>query len=77
MAPALFGQAGRAERPESELKMRYLTFRDVAERLGVPVKSVYELYYKQGLPVTRLSPRRLRVREDELEKWLRGRAAAA
>lgn len=56
---------------------QYLTFKHVAERLEVPVKSVYELAYKEGLPVTRLSARRLRVREDELVTWLLGRTGAA
>ena len=56
---------------------QYLTFKHVAAQLEVPVKSVYELAYREGLPVTKLSPRRLRVREDELVKWLRGRTGAA
>lgn len=43
----------------------------VAEQLGVQVKTVYVLIHERGLPAFRLG-RNLRVREQDMERWLEG-----
>lgn len=47
-----------------------LTVDQVAERLTIPRKSVYEAIYHHGLPVRRVG-RLVRVHPDELEAWTR------
>lgn len=45
-----------------------LTVEQVAARLSIPVKAVYDLTYEHGLPVRRIG-RRVRFDQAELEAW--------
>lgn len=47
-----------------------LTVVEVAERLRVPKERVYTLISEGRIPAFRLSPRRIRVSSDELNRWL-------
>ena len=48
--------------------VRHLTADEVAQRLGIPRFSVYELA-KHGLPHLRIGKKRLRFRLADLEAW--------
>lgn len=50
---------------------RLLSPDQVAEQLGVQVKTVYVLIHERGLPAFRLG-RTLRVKEQDVERWLEG-----
>lgn len=50
---------------------RLLSPDQVAEQLGVQVKTVYVLIHERGLPAFRLG-RTLRVKEQDMELWLEG-----
>lgn len=47
---------------------RHLTADEVAERLGIPVYSVYALAREGEIPHLRIG-RRVRFREEDLEAW--------
>lgn len=49
--------------------MRFLSVKDVAEILGVPVGRVYVLVQKGILPHVRLGRRQIRIPEEALRKW--------
>ena len=49
---------------------RLLPLKEVARRLNVPVRYVRQLRQSGALPVVRLSPRRLRVRPEDLERYI-------
>jgi len=48
---------------------RLLRVNVVAERLGIPVRTVYRLIESGALPACKLSPRGLRVSAAELERY--------
>ncbi len=48
---------------------RMLRVNVVAERLGIPVRTVYRLIESGALPACKLSPRGLRVSDAELERY--------
>lgn len=53
---------------------RVLTLAEVARALGVSVASVRRLISRgEGPPVVRVTPRRLGIREADLERWLLSR----
>lgn len=56
---------------------RLLTLKEVARRLNVPVRYVRQLRQSGALPVVPLSPRRLRVRPEDLERFIQERMARA
>ena len=56
---------------------RLLTLQEVARRLSVPVRYVRQLRQSGALPVVPLSPRRLRVRREDLERYIEERMARA
>ena len=51
-----------------------LTAREVAERLGVSPETVLRWIRRGELPAIKLPGGAVRVREDELERWLEERA---
>ena len=51
-----------------------LTARDVAERLGVSAETVLRWVRDGKLPAIKLPGGAIRVREDEIEAWLKERA---
>jgi len=50
-----------------------LTYREVAELLHVTQKTVRHYARAHGLPAVQLSPRVVRVREEDLTAWLAAR----
>jgi excisionase family DNA binding protein len=52
--------------------VRLLTMPQVAELLQLSRAQIYRLAEHGCLPVVRLGPRSLRVREEGLERWLEG-----
>lgn len=54
---------------------QHLTAAGVAERLQIPVWSVYELVKHHGLPALRIGGKRLRFRLRDLESWEAARVA--
>jgi excisionase family DNA binding protein len=48
--------------------VQHLTADDVAERLQIPVWSIYELVKRNGLPAMRIG-RRVRFRLKDIEAW--------
>jgi excisionase family DNA binding protein len=50
-----------------------LTIAETAARLRVSRSAVREYYRFHGLPIVRLSHRTLRVREEDLDRWLESR----
>jgi excisionase family DNA binding protein len=50
-----------------------LTIAEVADRLRVSRSAVRDYYRRDGLPIVRLSHRTLRVREEDLDRWLESR----
>ncbi len=59
--------------PEESTKDRYLTLRQVADRLNVSVRYVRGLRQSGALPVAALSPRCLRVRPEDLDRLVEDR----
>lgn len=53
-----------------------LTYRAVAERLGVPVGTIHYWVSRHEIPHVRLGPRSVRSRPGEIERWLDERAVA-
>ena len=53
---------------EQAVGVKHLTAADVAERLSIPVWSIYQLVKDGGLPCLRVG-RRLRFRLSDLELW--------
>jgi excisionase family DNA binding protein len=49
---------------------RFLTLKEAARRLNVTIRYVRQLRQSGALPVVRLSPRRLRVRPEDLERYI-------
>jgi excisionase family DNA binding protein len=47
-----------------------VTIPEVAERLGIPAASAYDLVRENRLPGIVRVGRRVRVRSDELERWI-------
>lgn len=56
---------------------RYLTTRDVAERLGVAPETVLRWIDTRGLPARRLTSRVIRYEEHELDVWIAEHAVGA
>ncbi len=54
---------------------RFLTLRQVAERLNVSIRYVRTLRQSGALPVVRLSPRCLRVRPEDYDRLVEERMA--
>lgn len=54
---------------------RFLTLRQVAERLNVSIRYVRTLRQSGALKVVRLSPRCLRVRPEDLNRFIEERMA--
>lgn len=50
---------------------------EVAEILRVNEQDVYRMFKSEGLPYTKLSPRRTRVWRDELFDWLESKQACS
>jgi len=50
---------------------------EVADILRVNKQDVYRMFESEGLPYTKLSPRRTRVRRDELFDWLESKQACS
>lgn len=48
---------------------KWLTFTDVAEELGIPVKSLYLYHYRGDGPLVHRYGRHLRILESDLLKW--------
>lgn len=53
-----------------------LTVRQVAERLNVHRTTVYT-FINEGLPVTRLAPKAIRIDEEDLKVWIEQRKAVS
>lgn len=51
------------------MKQMY-TVLEVAKLLNVPRKLVYKLIEEDKLPAFRLSERNIRIKEEDLEKWI-------
>jgi excisionase family DNA binding protein len=47
---------------------QHLTAEDIAERLQIPIWSIYEMARAGDLPVLRIG-RRIRFREEDIEQW--------
>jgi excisionase family DNA binding protein len=56
-----------------EGRVTLLTIPEVAERLRVSSSQVRTYHRREGLKVVRLSPRTVRVREEDLAEWLESR----
>jgi len=54
-------------------RMKLLNFKEAAEQLGVPVDGVRDLVAHRQIPVVRLSPRRLRIKESDLRDYVESR----
>lgn len=52
-----------------------LTLRQVAKRINSTIRYVRQVRQSGALPVIRLSPRRLRVRPEDLERFIEERRA--
>jgi excisionase family DNA binding protein len=65
----------RARAP-SAAPERFLTAREVAERLGIHVKTVLRYVQTAGLPVCRLPGGDLRFAWPEVSEWLSARREA-
>ncbi len=55
---------------EAKEKRNWLTVKDAARELDVPLSRAYELIHAGHLPAVRLGERTLRVFRPELEKFL-------
>nr|WP_075051931.1 helix-turn-helix domain-containing protein [Gordonia malaquae] len=53
----------------------YLSIRAAAEKSGFSEKTVRRRIADGSIPATRIGPRSIRIREDDLAAWLRGSAA--
>lgn len=53
---------------------KFLTQTDVAEMLGISMHHLKRLRDEEGLPYIRVSERNIRIREDDLLKWIDNRA---
>lgn len=57
------------EQMERKYFDRLFTAKELAERLRVPRKKVYEL----GIPAIKIGKRALRYRESDVHDWIEGR----
>jgi len=64
----------RREKRSAAIGNRYLTVRQVAEKLGVGARFVYELVKTGELKSRRLGPQRIRIPENEVDRWAGARA---
>ena len=53
---------------------KILNARQVAERLGLSIRTVYRLIDDGSIEFVRLRPRRVGVRESVLERWVEERS---
>lgn len=56
---------------------KLLTVPQVAERLGIARVQAYELVSAGEIPAKRLSPRRIRISESDLQQWIDSKEDAA
>lgn len=54
-----------------------LDYRGVAQRLGIPVGTVYGLVCQRRIPHVRLGPRFVRFDPDEVDRWVDARRVSA
>lgn len=59
-----------AETTEAETRTEILTAREVAARLGLPIRRVYTLIASQYLPSVKVGRRAVRVPRAAFERWL-------
>lgn len=53
--------------------MEYISIREAANRLSVSTKTIYRRIADGSLPAYRLSANRLRVKADDLEKFMQAK----
>jgi len=55
----------------------FITVPELAEKLGVSKGRAYQLVASAAIPVVRISPRRIRISKDELDRWLDSKTEVA
>lgn len=50
---------------------KFITYADVARRLGVPVGSLYGIVKRGEIPYLRFGPRTIRFDPVEIERWVK------
>ena len=58
------------DKPSKDARERLLTVAEVADWLGVPVRTVYEWRYRGGGPRGYKVGRHARYRREHVEQWL-------
>jgi excisionase family DNA binding protein len=56
---------------------KYLTYADVARRLGLPVGSLYGKVKRGEIPHLRFGPRTIRFDASEIERWVKAHQVEA
>lgn len=56
---------------------RYITVERMADTLGINLASAYALAKQPGFPAIRLSPRRIVIVADALDRWMTEHATGA
>lgn len=56
---------------------QWLTVPEVAKRLGIARQEAYNMVASGEIPAKRLSPRRIRISEKELQDWVAAKEDAA
>lgn len=56
---------------------RYITVERMADALGINLTSAYALAKQPGFPAIRLSPRRIVIVADALDRWMTEHATGA
>lgn len=54
----------------TEMKKKVYTVNEAAQLLGVSQQVLYRATQQEGFPLVRLSPRRILIPADGLERWL-------
>jgi excisionase family DNA binding protein len=58
------------------MNSKLLTYAEVAERIGVPIGTVYSMVCRRQIPHVRLGPRTVRFSPEAVEAWIAGRHVA-
>ena len=56
---------------------KYLTVERMADTLGINLASAYSLVKQPGFPAIRISPRRIVIVADALDRWMTEHATGA
>lgn len=59
------------------MKRTFLSYKEAAQALGVPVGTVHSLVHQQRIPHLRLGKRLVRFDENEILKWIESKRVRA